>query len=479
FDFFDKMESFDEEKLVNKFSHLKANTLANHKSLLYKTLLTSLRLLRNEDPAIAIKDLISSANVLHNKGLYRQSLSQLQKAKNLSIKNGMDILRLEVVEFEKKIETRYVTGSEPNRANDLTAESETLRHNFYYQGSWSDLSLRLYDYYLKYGLVRNKEDFEQVSSFFEKNKPNQETALGSDIIYYYQSYVWFYHITQNFTACYRYAKKWCILFEDSPILLQNEPEMYIRGFHNVLSSLFFCDDLKRFEIEFEKLERYLLETQDDFNENQRIQAFTYLETARLNLFSMRGHFSEGSDYCNHFLDRLESYVNRMDTHRVLVFRYKIASIYFGGGNYHQALKQLNEINNHPTSTLKEDIQVYARFLTVIAHFELGDDDLLFFQIKSTYRFMLKMKDFQQIHSAIFRFLRKSIYMDRSTLIPYFKELRTELLKIVEDRYEKRPMLYLDIISWLDSKLEKKSVEEIIRRKKFNEGSQSSLELLPS
>ena len=46
----------------------------------------------------------------------------------------------------------------------------------------------------------------------------------------------------------------------------------------------------------------------------------------------------------------------------------------------------------------------------------------------------------------------------------FKELHAKLKRLEEDPYERRAFLYLDVLSWLESRIENKSVETIIRRK---------------
>lgn len=467
FDVFDRQKELDEDKISKMFPGLKPNTFSNHRANLYEQLLSSLRLLHNHDPGIRIKELISYADVLHNKGLYEQCLQQLARAKQLAIKNNMKILRLEIVELEKKIEIRYVTGSTPNRAQELTNESQMLRNQFNKSGSWSDLALSLYDYYLKFGHVRSKEQQEEINKFFSENAPSQTRDL--ETIFYYQSYVWYYHIIQNFPLCFKYAKLWCDHFMQNEVMLKEEPEMYIRGYHNILSSLFFCDDVLRYRRELKVLEDFVDERYDTFNENQKIQSFTYLETGNLNLFFLEGKFTEGAEYCKAFEKQLALYENRLDVHRIMIFQYKMASLKFGSGDFHGALKHLNVIINNPAVALKEDIQSYARFLGLIVHYELGNDDLIYFQIKSTYRFMLKLENFQKVHEAIFKFLRQSIYLDRKTLIPYFVSLREELIEIIEDKFQRRPMLYLDIISWLESKIDNKPVEQVIREKKLAKG----------
>jgi len=46
----------------------------------------------------------------------------------------------------------------------------------------------------------------------------------------------------------------------------------------------------------------------------------------------------------------------------------------------------------------------------------------------------------------------------------FKKLRSRLEVYEEDPYERRAFLYLDILSWLDSRIENRPVAEIIREK---------------
>jgi hypothetical protein len=46
----------------------------------------------------------------------------------------------------------------------------------------------------------------------------------------------------------------------------------------------------------------------------------------------------------------------------------------------------------------------------------------------------------------------------------FIELRKDFVELSEDPYEKKAFEYFDYISWLDSKIEKKPFEEIVKRK---------------
>ena len=46
----------------------------------------------------------------------------------------------------------------------------------------------------------------------------------------------------------------------------------------------------------------------------------------------------------------------------------------------------------------------------------------------------------------------------------FVKLHKELKQYEEDPYERRAFLYLDILSWLESKIENRSIGEIIKEK---------------
>ncbi|PCI96771.1 MAG: hypothetical protein COB15_09285 [Flavobacteriales bacterium] len=461
------MERYDEKKIIKKFPHLKGSLLSNHKANLYEQLLTSLRLLHHKTPTVRIKELISFSDVLLQKGLYKQSLNQLYKAKELAKTHHANILHLEILVLEKGIESRYITRSHQKRALELIDESKQLRTKIKNEGLWSDLALNMYDHYLKLGHIKNESDFNKISIIFNANLPN--TTVGNlsfyEHIYKLQSYVWFNYITQNFASCYKNALNWVEYFEQFPEMKLNDSVLYMKGLHNCLSALFYCAEKIRFKAQLDVLEKFIQNNSSSFNENQSILAFIYLETAKLNLFFLTGEFTKGAVYTIDFEKKITRYQSQIDVHRILIFHYKIACLKFGSDDYKGSIKHLNFIINHPSLSLREDIQSFARILNLIAHYELGNDDLIEYQIKTTYKFLLKLEEMQKVQKVVFNFLKKSVHMNRNDLQPYFIDLKNNLEKILEDKYERRPTLYLDIISWLESKLTDNTVEEIIKAKR--------------
>jgi len=468
FDAMDKLSEYDEEQLLKKVPSIFKGQLSNQKAHLYKVLLSSLRNLNKDNPDIQVRENIDYARLLYNKGLYMQSLKILDKTKVLAAKSYFTTLHLEVVEFEKEIESRYITRSIGERAENLSAESNGLISEITSSNQLSNFALSLYDKYLKEGFVKSESDYERMHDFFVYNLPKfkfDELDFFSRL-YLYQSHVWYHLIIQDFKMCFKYAQKWVDLFEQNPNMIDIDPDMYLKGLHNLLNALHHVgtEHHHRFLDALNKMEDFNENRKGHLNENSELLSFLYLEGNRINNFFMTGEFSKGIDMIPYWEERMAHFADRLDPYRVLVFYYKFASLLFGAGRNKEAIRFLNKIMSFGDQKLREDIHVYSRMLMLISHFELGNDDLLEYQIKSVYRYLAKTKDMGEVHKEILQFLRSTPGMTKRDLKIEFQKLLVKLKVIRDHPYDKRPFLYLDIISWLESRIEGISVEQVIREK---------------
>lgn len=470
FNTLDKMKDYDEELILKKIPAIKKQQLSNVKAHLYKQLLTSLRLLyKQKDPLIDLREQLDYARVLYNKGLYTQSLKLLSRAKSMSIEQEEVMLTYEIVEFEKLIESRHITRSLENRAEELSDESRHIELQLTSISRLSTLSLRLYGLYLKLGHARNEKDASMVKQFFEENAPqiSQNNMSFYEKIYLYQAYCWYYYILQDFVMYYRYTQKWVNLFNEYPSLLKMDVDMYIKAMHNLLTAHFYTMNNEKFVQVLQELEAFIDCQQEVFNENTRTNAFVYLYTAKINRHFLEGTFSEGLALVPELEERIAEHQLKVDQHRVLVFYYKIACLYFGSGDNNRAIVYLNKIIHLRIGNLRADIQCFARILHLIAHYELENYSLVEYLIKSVYHFIAKNKDLGQMMEEILKFLRKNIYAHPKALRNAFAELKEKLVQISRNPYERRSFLYLDIISWLESKIEGIPVQDVIKRKFLN------------
>ena len=101
-------------------------------------------------------------------------------------------------------------------------------------------------------------------------------------------------------------------------------------------------------------------------------------------------------------------------------------------------------------------------------YELGNFELLEYLIKSVYRYMAKMQNLSKVEEAMFVFLRRSFHVGAHALKPEFEKLFLELKKYEGNPLESRAFVYLDVISWLKSKISGVNVQDVIREK-FQQG----------
>src|SRR5260221_1339176 len=466
FDALDKMEEYDEAQLLNKNKNLRKQQLSNAKAHLYREILSSLRLIRQEENIdIQLHEQLDYARILYNKGLYLQSLKTLDRIKENAKAHNQVTFLLQVLFFEKTIESLHITRSMQDRADQLAGEVDAVNDQLRLISRLSNLSLELYSWYIRNGVARNEKEEEAVQEFFEKQLPVDINDCQGfyEKLYLYQSFSWYAFIRQDFLMYYRYAQKWVDLFEREPFMVAIDTSHYINGMHNLLGAHF---DL----LNDEKFRETLHTFEEDFksdivknNVNNRIQTFVYLYISKLNQHFIDGTFTEGFALVSHIEEKLKEYWMYLDRHRILVFYYKIACLYFGSGDYEKTIDYLNKIINWKVD-LRTDLQCYSRLLHLIAHYELGNFELLEYLIKSVYRFMAKMGNLSLVEEEIFRFLRKSFNLSPGKLRPEFEKLVEKLKKYEGNRFETRAFMYLDIISWMESKIRHVPVQDVIRKK---------------
>lgn len=471
FDFLEKHNQYNEELILKKLPDIKKRQLSNLKAHLYKQLLTSLRLLsKQENEDIQIRESVDYARILYNKGLYLQSLSLLDKARQKALQLNFNALVIEILDFEKHIESQYITRSIEGRAEELATQVDQTTLGLSRNNRYSNLALKLYGLYLKLGYVRNEKDFAYVQHFFNANLPdinlNQLDFIGQ--LHYCAAYCWYNHIVQDFRMSYKYARSWVTLFEENPEMRYIHSTLYLKGLHNLLNALYNALDHPRFVEALGLLEKAGKDDQllKSVNTEGMHKLFWYIHV--INRHYLEGTFREGLALVKPLNELIDSNPYYWDDHRIMLFYYKIASLYFGSGDFGQAIHYLNLIINPKNPDYRGDIQAFSRILNLISHFELGNELLVEYQIKSVYRFLSKMEDLQAVQKEIFKFLRKVPNIREEDLPREFRSLRRKLLPYLDDPFEKRPFLYLDILSWLESKIEGRTIQEIVRSKFLKE-----------
>ncbi len=467
FHFLDKAKSYNEQAILDSRIVSKAQ-LSNLKAHLYRQILVSLRLNpAHQQIPLKIRELLDFATILFHKGLYHQSLRLLDRAKSLALENEEKNLAYEVVELEKIIESQYITRSMEQRTQYLTRQSEDIAYLNDITARLSNLSLWLYSKMLKNGYVKNKKEAEVLSEFFFSHLPPLEhDRFGfREKMWYYKVNVWYFLQLQNFISAFKFSEKWVLLFFDHPEMISQHPVFFLKGNHYLMESLFFLTYHSKLKEYLERLEN-LISTGDLLPDMDyvKVLSFMYTMSNRLNLYFMEGSFDKGLPMVHDILEGLMRYEALIDIHHVMLFYYKIACLYFGAGDYIKCIDFLSRIIDQKNLMMRQDLMCFARILNLVAKYEAGMDDDLDREVVATYRFLLKMDDMYEVQREMMKFLKNLGRIYPQDLKAELIKLKDALKKIEHVPFERRAFLYLDVISWIESRIHHVPVSRIIYHK---------------
>lgn len=464
FDLLDRQVQADDLLLKKKLGGLSTAAYSNLKKHLFEQLMIVLRLLNKEKKQnFKIREYIDFSYILYGKGLHWQALEVLEKAKKLSQKHFNDFSLLTIIELEKLIQSRHITRTKGDSIDELIHQSEYLSTRVSDRITLSNIRLKLHKQYVEQGHIESREkEIELMETFSDSMKKIDQSKLeGIEEIYYYQSYVWFHYILDQFEECLKWSVKWVNAFKESEELQRRDVDLYMRGYHYVLTSAYNVKDVSTHEKYLIELDQYRDTSYSKLNHNSQIVSFQYVHNGRMNLHFLKGTFQEGLKNIPSTIKRIKRYSRKLDYHKVMVIYYKVAWMYIGAEKPNKALGYLDFIIDLTDKSLREDIQCYARIMKLMALFDMQEYNQILKYGKDFQKFYNKMKHPNRVQLTVLKLLEKlanaPIFSQKDILKEYYEKLK--LLK--ENKFEKRAFIYLDVLPWISSKVEKRSIGESV------------------
>lgn len=451
FDLIDTMEVLDDDLVLKKLKLASKGKYSNLKRHLYTQILSSMRMLyADKMPNIKIRELIDKAYVLYGKGLYMQALNVLKNAKSLCYKYGTELSLLTIIEFEKNIHSRHITRLNNDEFEDLLESAQDVSSTLVQRAKLTNLKINLHKIYIERGHIRNKKEQVKVDDFFRSKIESIDfnSLKLMEKIYYCQCHVWYNYVINNYIECLKYAKKWVEIFKSSDDLKTRDYNLFLRGYHYLLTSAYNTKNIPEHQLYLDELEKYRNENYSKFDKNNKIVSFLYVHTSRLNNTFLTYDFEQALTFVPRTLRRLRMYSIQLDQHKIMVLHFKIAWTYIGAKLPEKSLKYLNGIIALKKKSLREDIQSYARLMHLMALYDLEDYEEILSNLRKYNYYFEQVKEKNDLQKATLKYFFKlcnSPIFDRKDI---FKEFLVELENIKNTQFEKRAFLYLDIEYWV-------------------------------
>ncbi|MEQ8475563.1 hypothetical protein [Fulvivirga sp.] len=468
FEIIDGQREYDELGIIKKAPEIKKQQLSNLKAHLYKKLLQSIRQYNQKSVIdIQIREMIDHAQLLFNRSLYEQCVDILKKAKRKAQKIDNLELQLEILKWEKIILMQTIGADTESRVNRIIEDVRDVNQRINNVNTFTNLTAQLNSIYTKIGYIRSQSDLDSINRIIKSNilDYDEESLSLNEKISLYNLYTGYYFFIQDFEQGYQTALKWVRLYDAHKELRLSRTETYLNAINSLMIGQYKLNKYKKFVNTSRRLREIRHYPKNLMNENIRLKLLKYTYVHEFNRIFMLGDFKAGVSLMNRIKPGLEDFIDQLDNHSRIILFYKVACLYFGNDNYRDAIQWLNRILNSDNIDLREDIHSFARILNLICHYELGNMDVIDYYIRSTYRFMLKKDDLYRFQKAILSFIRKLAgEFSEDDLVPEFEKLLNLLIPLQNRPFEKRAFIYFDIISWLESKIQGKRVQEVIAGK---------------
>lgn len=461
----DKMKEYDENIIIDKKISTKQQ-LSNLKAHLYKQILVSLRMNpSNQNYRIQLREQLDFSIILYQKGLYKQALKILDKAKQAALELDEKSIASEIINLEKVIESQFITRSIEGRADELIEQSTEINRQNHYATELSNLSLKLYSEMLIHGYVKNDTDREKVLQIF--NAQIQKIPLNklnfTEKLWYYKAHVWKNQLLQDYKYTLKYAYQWVDLFHKKPEMIISHPVWYIKGNTYLLKILFLYGNIDILEENFKNFNAMV--NSQNFVQNENLQALIFLThyNTLMNIHFVKGEFFTGTKLIPEIELKMERLREKIDEHHFMILYLKMAAMFFGSKNFKKSIEYSMKVVECK-GNVQEDLLFHTRILILMAKYESGNDEDYDEFINSTLKFTRKMKKPEAFHFEsieFFKNINNLVLNDKQRSFEAFNEI---LEGFAKNEYYRRSLFYIDIHGWVKSKVKNVDVIEIIKQK---------------
>ena len=427
---------FRDEKFVKQFHVIK--------NYLYHQILKSLRNYYAEQSKYAqALDGLRNVEILFQKELFQICFQEIHRVYKTAFYFEFYSILLDLLSWKRRLLLIQSGRLTPEIQAVLDEEEQILQKIIRAQDYWK-VTFNVFNY------REEKQDkiWEQPSMKYKEKEGLRNQIQRSHILFTY--YTINGQPEEGALALDELIKE----LEQSPEWIKENPGSYATALNNRIGALLFQNEKEKVWPLLEKVKtvpkKYKLKQKSPFS--IRLQLRTY--NIELELLRDAKEWQKGKELSKDVARFLEKNAKMTPEAYQIMLTFQLADIHFQSKDYGTALKWCNALQNRPFTTERIDIQVYARFLNLMIHFEMDNTFVLKYAVESSRRFFRKEAVKNSIPAfapIFFRFFSKISNTPKREYPQKLKELEENLFG-TEPIMNDQQLDYLDIKTWIAKKL---------------------------
>lgn len=467
FDAIDKQEQYDEAEIKAKYRNEPfVKQLHPFKNYLYNSILWTLELYHQRTSLSLIQRNIRQIEILRSKGLFDQSLKIIAKSKKTACDRGfyleaIAILKLEII----IVASSTIISDRESRVEDINKELHLLNSMHMNRQEYSYLITKINMLGIKEGDFNSPELRKKVNQIFSNPllKDEKKALTTSSKLFFNICHFMLYKYSFDDKRALRYGNRCLGLLEQYSVLALELPAVYTSLLSD-LAQIYLRNSL--YAETFVAIEK-LRSLKSVFRDKLTLRIIS-LSSACFELiyYTQTGKFTEGIGCIKMVEEDLALYTPQSAKHYTILLKYFMSCLYFGTKDFRNANKKIAEVINDQSHNVQINIQCYSRILRIVIFFEMKDEDALYSQILSTYRFLLKKGRLNKFETLVVDFFKKNRKQtkNKGEIILAFKKLKRSIDAIMDLPSERETKTYFNFSAWLESKIEDRPFGEIIRER---------------
>lgn len=468
FDFVEQQNEFDEEAI---YRHFKGEAFLNQfpitKNRLYEQIINALDAFHaSKNQEAQLYKMLHSINILYSKGLYDHAVRELKKAKRLAKKHNKMAILLQLANEEKRIiETQGYRKADTESLEKHIKETFelTAQYNFYNE-LWmikSKLFIRLN----QFGQARSEEEIEEYKKLFLQfkaiKKPNEITFENQYLIYHFKS-AYTFAILMNEESL-KTLKENLEHFKKNAEKIKEYPNQYFSILTNIIHLESKSGNSRAIHSHLNELKAFPHQLKTNLTKDLAIKLFSSINSIELKVLNQEGNFEKATQLSTDIEEGMKKYETEITPFRKAYLAFNMSIAFFGNEDFNQSLKWINLILNNKDLDQKEDIVSFAHLVNLLIHFELKNDVLLPYAIKSTKRFLTKRQRTFKFETVFLKHLTKiSNAQNKYEIEDLLQNVDEEIKNLKNDPFESVAFEYFDFHVWLTSKVKNRPFQTVKR-----------------
>lgn len=464
FDLINDQDTYNESTLLNELQ-LDRNQFAVTKNYLYNVILDSLESYSaNKNTNHELDKQLHQVEILFDKHLIVQAKKIAERIKKRATELEQFFVLVKVIELElrmvhlspeplaEQLKTIYTLKEENLIAWDKLLQVNNYKH-YYYQITYSALKL---------GLSNKADELDNIKEIISKEEiKNEDDCKSASALNYLQAIkLRYYNMIQDREKGLEYSSKQLKLMIEHPKILIPSNLQYISRLYSHCTMCLYAGSIDEFELYFNKMIHI-----DVQNKHEEANLFF----SRYNLVMQRDliylSLNETGNYISMMQKSLKLDDIRLSSVQQAVLFLQAAHLKFIMNKIDDAQDWLNLILNMGNASLRDDMYAIVYIKEMILNFEKGNHQYLESRIRAIKRLLSNSNNLNEIGTAFIRFFTKIIKCtNNKEQTAMFEQFKTEVSTLIQAGKAQQLSNFIDIMSWIDSKITKKPILDIMKQK---------------